>query len=108
MQDHSQVDNQDEHALHRNTSKISWPGSAFAFSPSVIRGSQALPVFPGKNNLHKNGTYFLGVGRGAGTQSQLSRKAAGPVRTCTSKRGILGHHLTPALADYAPGPEIPH
>lgn len=39
--------------------KISWPGSAFAFSPSVICDSQALPVSPGKNNLHKKGTFFL-------------------------------------------------
>jgi len=43
----------------------------------------------------------------AGTESQLWRKAEAPVWTCTSKEGILGHHPTPALADYAPSLEIP-
>lgn len=50
----------------------------------------------------------MGVGRGAGTESQLWRKAAAPVWICTSRQEILGHHLALALADYAPSPEIPH
>lgn len=37
----------------------------------------------------------------------MLEQAAGPGWTCTSKRGILGHHLTLALAGYTPGLATP-